>query len=612
MPWRHVGLGLLVGAVLHWAASPAGAQQRDTVRARPDSIVVPANLSPQDSAVLAVADTSEEARLRADSLLPPLPRAEMPASLSLGAPLRWDREGLDATGALTLLDLIERIPGVTGFRTGWIASPQLAAYLGDPGGVRLFVDGLEMAALSPRAEPAFDLAEIQLWPYDEVVIERGAGELRVHLRTWSVWRTSPYTRTDVYTGDEDTNLYRGYFGRRYRSGSALQVAGEQYGTTGRRFGNGDQLSLLARVGIGRKYWAADAFVLRASRTRDAQTPLLDGGTPVSELDARRTTAYVRASTGNPAAGPWLQLIAASQAFRESVPVAGPEADGDTTISVVDYVATGGLSWRGMRISALARARAGEEDTRYAQSLRLGAALGPLAVQAYAENAMIDSVTRVDATAQTRLLGPLYASATAGWSRDRRASTERETSYAGRAELGLLVRGVWAAGGVIYRDSTTFPAASLLEQGYVAAEAAEAIGATGTVRGKVWRDVGIDLVGVAWESEGLYRPQFQGSSRIYVDTRWLSRFPSGNFGFRAWAQLEHRSAVPFPTASGIQVAGASNSISTLVEIRIVDAVLTWQLRNAAQWDSPQWRQAHVPGFLLPSPVNFYGVRWTFWN
>ncbi|HUF25905.1 MAG TPA: hypothetical protein VMM18_02890, partial [Gemmatimonadaceae bacterium] len=136
----------------------------------------------------------------------------------------------------------------------------------------------------------------------------------------------------------------------------------------------------------------------------------------------------------------------------------------------------------------------------------------------------------------------------------------------------------------------------------------AVGALLAANGRVWRDLGIDGHFVGWRTNGWYRPQFHGIGKIFLDTRWLSRFPSGNLGILVVWQGEYRSAVPFPRSDGAaDLAPESLVLSALLEVRIVDAVLTFQLRNPR----PS-RYAQVPGFLMPGPVQYYGVRWAFWN
>ena len=62
-----------------------------------------------------------------------------------------------------------------------------------------------------------------------------------------------------------------------------------------------------------------------------------------------------------------------------------------------------------------------------------------------------------------------------------------------------------------------------------------------------------------------------------------------------------------TASNVRYALPSNSLDVQVEIRIQRGILNYQLRNALN------RQYElVPGFRMPGPINFYGLRWEFWN
>jgi hypothetical protein len=112
----------------------------------------------------------------------------------------------------------------------------------------------------------------------------------------------------------------------------------------------------------------------------------------------------------------------------------------------------------------------------------------------------------------------------------------------------------------------------------------------------------------WDEGGPYRPRYQSRVQLYLATRWLSRFPSGNFGFLASGIHDYKSEVCFPTAGGTcQSTAAVGVISTLVEIRILSAVLSWKFTNTqlAVYD-------RVPGFRMPRGTQFYGVRWEFYN
>ena len=74
--------------------------------------------------------------------------------------------------------------------------------------------------------------------------------------------------------------------------------------------------------------------------------------------------------------------------------------------------------------------------------------------------------------------------------------------------------------------------------------------------------------------------------------------------------EYRSNVFFASAgeaNGVGTAPQSRVLGTLLELRLQNAVISWQYRNILIE-----RYQHVPGFVAPRPINYYGVRWDFWN
>jgi hypothetical protein len=121
--------------------------------------------------------------------------------------------------------------------------------------------------------------------------------------------------------------------------------------------------------------------------------------------------------------------------------------------------------------------------------------------------------------------------------------------------------------------------------------------------------------VRWDNAGFYRPQEEARAELFVSTRWLRRFPSGNFGLKLSGVFDYRSAGFFPRLSAEDEDGSvvadvveeSEVLSALLEIRIVNATLTYQLRNAIGYQFQL-----VPGYEMPRTVNFYGVRWDFAN
>ncbi|HWE41196.1 MAG TPA: Plug domain-containing protein [Gemmatimonadaceae bacterium] len=623
---------------------------------RPPVIVAPNPLPPDSQAVLDTAtvrqrrDSLHADSLKADTLRAPTARAEAPMLPETGAGWRWNRDELFASGALSLAELLARVPGAVQFRAGWIHTPQAVSFLGDPGAVRVFLDGVEIDALDPRTGSVLDLAEIPLWTLEEVRVERGARELRVHLRSWRYDRTIPYTRFDVGTGDLGTNLYRLFFGKRYAHGEVLQAGAQYYSTADPRTGlagasaGGRSLALMLRTGWAHGPWSADVFVVRDGRTRNTEIsynvrspnfvqklgPQVADSIPA--LRASRTDAYVRGAYGDPESGPWLQAIASTSGFRESTGQGGSRlprpvtrADSargfgtlaDTQPSRAQYVVAGGLTRWGARISATSRTRVFDGLTVTSPSARASWDTRFGAVSARAERDGFNHSNTLEAGI-TALPLP-FTSLSAVAERRQGANDESPAGSAVRAEAGLHVARAWIAGGVLLRDSAFVDVPSVFYSDFAVDSArhpprriavGHARGAFATVRGKLYRDVGLDAMATRWTSPDLFRPQFESRTELFFRTRWLRRFPDGRFGFNATAIHEYRSATRFPAPSAAVTAKmpGSHVLSTLIEVHIRTAYISWQLRNII---GNQY--GFVPGYLMPQrSVNFYGVRWEFYN
>ena len=653
---RALGLAaaaLIAGAVVAGAQNPVQ-PPRDTLAPRrptPDSIRIPVPIRPDtvpmDSAqrqrVLAI--DSATARRAADTIKAPLGRPALPPSLAIGERYRWTRDELFATGASTVADLLERIPGVTAFRTGWLATPAVATYLGD-GRIRVFYDGVELDILDDRVGGVPDLVEVQLWTLEELVIERAPGEVRVHMTSWRVDRTPPSTRTDIATGDEDTNLYRGFYGRRFAHGEALQIGAQQYSTeSARSTAGGDQLSLLARVGWARGSWHTDAFLLRSSRNRSSQATFV-GDSVLSGLDAMRTDAYVRAGYGQPDRGLWLQLIAASQAFNGST--LGETTTGGRTGALneedvaelrgtpvrsiatrrsrTQYVGSGGLTLGGMQLAVTARMRVFQHQRQLTPSARLSYDREWLQVVVNAERRQGDSVEKnlragirlpdsvrvtevADASIIVRPLSWIALGGGAGIRRGEGGRYAPEETRSLRAEGAIRVAGLWLGGGILQRDESLLPAPLVFNDRFVPVREPRSVGTFGLLRGRVWRAINADIIGVVWDSDTIsYRPRYQARGEIFARTEWRRKFPTGNFGLLASVRQDYRSRTRFPLVDGtFAQAEQSHVWSSKLEIRIVNAVIFWHYNNFMGE-----RYQLVPDFQMPGQVNLYGVRWQFWN
>ena len=129
-----------------------------------------------------------------DTVQPPLAHAPIPRLLRSDRALHFDRAQIFATGSLTLQDLLARVLIATPLSAGYVSAPANVAVGGDFRRTRVFIDGIEYDALDARSNGIVDYSQIQLWSAEDITIEQSATEVRVHLRTWRVDNTSPYTR----------------------------------------------------------------------------------------------------------------------------------------------------------------------------------------------------------------------------------------------------------------------------------------------------------------------------------------------------------------------------------------------------------------------------------
>jgi hypothetical protein len=610
---------------LHGDAT-AQVPKKDTTKTRRDTVLaipLPADSAAADSARARLrADSLRAAaiaRRSADSIKAPIAHAEVPPLTDIGETYRWTRDELFASGTLSLGELLGRIPGVTGFESGWIATPHTDTYVGDFRRIRLFYDGVELDPLDVRIGPMHDFAAIPAWTLEEVVVERAAEELRVYLRSWRVNKTTPYTRADVATGDLATNSYRGFFGRRFSNSYALQVGAQQYSTQDQNAGgDGHLLSIFTRVGWAKKQWSVDGVITRTKRSRNEQKrEQSDFGSfsNLPGLEATQSDAYFRIGYGDSEGAHWLQLIASTSRFAESnaktttPPTAGVPFTGDTVDTIASraqYVATGGVRFANASLSGAARYRVFNGQWFLSPSARLSYDRGILAATAYAEQQESDSTLRGDASARLKLLPFLAVSGSLGQTRPIKGN-ERPASTAYRGEVGLKVGQLWATGGIMSIDTTIVPAPRAYDTLYKDVSVSRRL-TFATLRGKFWKGFGIDVKAEKAPAGQPYVPEYQVRSQLYASTSWLSRFPTGNFHILAAVQLDYRTEVTFPTTNEVpQLSTQYRSISSLIELRLYDAVISWQNRNmVGEFYSV------VPYYLAPRTMNYYGVRWDFFN
>lgn len=603
-------LGLAAGALLY---APALLSAQVT---SPTTSEVPLPVKP------ATDTTPDSLKVKKDTVKPPIARFRDPAVIDGTAVSAWNRDQLFASGAFTLGDLLDHVPEVTVIRSGWISTPQVAGYNGDARRVRVFYDDIEFDDLNPRDQGALDLSTIQIWTLESVTLERAPSELRIYVRSWRVEHVTPYTRTDVSTGNESTNLYRGYYGKRFDHGQILQVAGQQYGVSSTHSsGSGDQLSLLARIGVGGANWSIDAYANRTHPVRSTQVPFFAGHPAIPPFSSTQTLAYLRAGLGRSDSGLWLQAMMSSLKLKETSPhtsgtgtlaktssgVTVPADTADTTRSEHQINVTGGLTSGPLRLTLQDRIRALDRVSTNSPSGHFELVGGNNVLSAFAERDAFRKLTTYDASAHVQPLSFIAFTAGAGRRSSSVTPAAEATSTAFRANASLRMHRLWLSGGVITADTLVRAAPVVFDTSLKSFTALRSTGVTGAIRGPVWRGIGVDSWVTHWSNTGAYQPRYQSRFELNFASDFLDRFPKGDFGVKVAAAMEYRSRVTFLAAGDTVGATSSKVLGAILEIRILRGILTYQQRNAFGYQYDQ-----VPGYQMPRVLAIYGIRWEFWN
>lgn len=598
----------MVGALV--AGAPLRAQERPAPPPR-----VPADSAPTPDTLRrpAVPLPSDTLPVR-DTLKTPFAAAEAPRGAELrGRQYVWTRETIFVSGAQNLAELVAEVPGASIVRSGYLMAPIVTSWYGEPGRVRVFFDGIELDALDVRMGGQLDLASIPLYGLEEVAVERSAGELRVHLRTWRVENTTPATRVDVGTGAENFTLYRGYYSRRLDNGGGLQIAAQQFSVVnGLTRGDGDSFGGVARLGWAGGDWSIDAVGLTSGRNRNA-TRRYVRATPedaaIARFEGRERVGYVRVGYRQPDIdGLWLQAIAATQAYIEddSLAASATTPDTDTLRSQSQYVLTGGWTQGALRLSGAARYRVRGGKTALAPSLRASFDRERLSVSAFAEVDGPDSTRRLDLSARALPLRWISIGASVG--QQTPSAGAGPTRSTAQAELGLEFTGRWVRAGVVQRSESRVAGLSVYDPLYGAATIPASQGATLSIGGPIWGPFSLDLTGIDWGEEQLYRPRHQARSSLRVQTsfkRWLKR---DTFLLTGQFIHDYRSDLLAPDGlGGVVRAKGTGVLSMLLDIRLGSAHIFFHNRN---FTGEVYET--LPGYLMPRLIQQYGVRWEFWN
>ena len=393
-------------------------------------------------------------------------------------------------------------------------------------------------------------------------------------------------------------------------------------------GDGDQQLYNVRLGWARSKWSVDAYGIATTHRRD-RIVATEGNEGLPKYQGTRRDGYLRFAYGDTSSGPWAQAMLSSVRARlegvasNVVPEEGEAADTASSDTVRTRAQTLlGVGWRtrNLELSAVDRVRGIEGSYEHSPALRATFLSSLLTAGVYAERSIIDTTTRTDVYA--RITPTAWSSIMLAQSaRMPGDSTLHLYENATRAEAALRVAGRWIGGGVLRHGQSSALQPILL--GVEPADLAvppcaddevkcSSTAVTGFLRGRIYRDLRIDVQALRWNNAAFARPQLQVHTELRLASQWLSKFPKGEFSIDARLRHELRDPVSFfygaqGEIDDVRSTERTQLVHASLEIRIQQATLFYQYRNLTGTSYSQ-----LPGIIMPPAVQLYGVRWEFWN
>lgn len=617
-------LAAVLGLIVPGANGPAlAAQEPDTLRpAPPDTLPTPLPVDTLLPGPLPQGTPAQDT-VPEDTIPPPPPALPDlaplgPADWARGV-WEWDRAALLRLPELTLLELLERVPGVVPVRSDLAGQAEGAAVLGaTAGGIRWVLDGFE---LDPLVSPTFDPSRLPLLALQRVRVERRVTGVTVRLDT----RTPDDGRTlsiiEAGTGDYGVNLFRGTFLAPRVLGGPLGLGFERLATDGLLPGGGSN-----HTATWLKWtWVRDSTGVQVELKRSDmdRSGIGDG------LVGVRTDWVVRARsrwgglTGELfAGGSSLEDDLGEVTIREGTPQGGARFRGDWSVPVP------------LALSGAIRLRS--HPRLPAREAELGIRLAPLPGVVLEAEALQGWWTEGDATGRwtgRATLGPvlgltLFGEATGGGALlgdgpevRRPAAVDTIPPFAvsrdGARAGARLAWGGLVLGAAALRTSTD----AVHPLGLPAEEAWGATGADGEATGleataripTFWDPLYLEGWYVQLDAPDgwLYTPDRQARGALVYHHSPLA---SGNLELFGRVEHQYRGAMQAPALGGeaggvgIQEVEAYRATNLEVVIRVLS------VRAFIRWDNVRNRfgQYDLPGYQLPGQHILYGVKWEFWN
>jgi len=593
----------------------------------PDSLQVVDSLAVADSlAADSLALAQESDSISADTIYYNLPRIEgrTPAGYATGI-WEWDRDGIMASGANTLAELFQEVPGLITLLAGDYGTPLSMSAFGQGGaGYRVIRDGFEVY---PVDGGVADLQRIGLAGITYVRLDRSLGQMQVDLRSHQHEDGRPFSVIEAGTGDLSTNMFRGVYADPTALLGSIAAGLERIDSRGVAEDEGGnrtgswlryQLHLRDRAGIAFEMRRMSAqtevpFYTPTTRRSDvvvrASVLVTDGlvvegysGRSSYEVESEQQSLNgvggSRAQHGG-RLGLDLGAFWANGAFRIF--------DGDVPSKSLD--ATGGFTREGV----------GGASGRFSQGSLSGQTLSNYAARAwFGPFAGVTIFGAYQAGEYGSRDGPIADDAVTppevpptGIVPGTPAITDRTTLRAGATVSGW---GVTLGGAALYAQSDlALPLSTEADFGSPVDPGVHRNGYEGTVTIPVlWEGMTFEGSYQWWDQEGPNLPEevYRGSfefHRVFKE--------SGNL--ELWGSIGVRGHDPMLTFVADDGAGGPGGLArvpffqswyTRVQVRVVTVRLFLSWENFTVRRNNQ----NYPERLLPYARTFFGLRWDLWN
>lgn len=604
-----IPLALALALVLDAAArgpTALAAQDPDTVRLgpdRPDTLPRPP-----------VQDTIRQDTVVRDTvILPPrLPVLDAPApSAWAGGVWEWHRQDLLRLPDLTLLQLLERVPGLGPVRPGLVGQAESATVFGHAAAaIEYVVDGFE---LDPLVAPTFDPSRLPLLALRRVRIERRVTGATVRVETLSPVHAEAQSVIEAGTGDLGTNLFRGIFMAPYVLGGPLALGFERLASESVPNGGSNHTVGWLKYTFVRDSAGLQLEYRQSGLDRDGVGPPFDGERRDWALRARTrlgpfvAEAYGGATTVEDEAGDLVVREASTQGgvrlatrFGSNVPLdvlasarfrSHPRMPGQELELQAWFHPT---PWLGLGADVVQAWWDGATSGRWSGEARIGPLAGLTAF------AGLDRAGALlgDGWADVRVVAPAGSS---GFELARDGSRfGAEWIWRGLRLGGAAVRTTvdsTAAFGLAF-DPDARRIAAGEATGY------ELVARVPTGLDPLWLEGW--FVGMDAPPDWLYLPEHQWEAALVYHHLPL---PSGNLELYLRAEQRYRSGMAVP-GDTVPVAIVAPSRTTNLELSI--RVVT--VRAFVRWENllNRFGQQDLPGFPFPRQNILYGVKWEFRN